>query len=285
MHNRWLRRQSSQGSPAQPKPISADDVRWGYRTILGREPESEAVIEEACAARASVRELVEVLLSSTEYLERYFPSGVKAWESTPADYPEIAPESTVGAKLYANRHQMITDLGVAQGGMVAEVGVAHGEFSDFLLRELKPSHFYALDLFEMEKTPLHWGIRQEELFHGKTHYDFYRDRFANIEAQLSLLRGRSIETLAELPDASFGLIYIDANHDYEHVSKEGAISAQKIKQDGILVFNDYVAYDPFIKCEYGVVAAVNEMLNSGHWRVVGFALQRAMFCDIAITRV
>lgn len=196
----------------------------------------------------------------------------------------IRPDAMIGAKLYADRYLMIRDLGIPQNGVIAEVGVAHGEFTDFLVRQLTPSHFYALDVFEMEKEPIHWGIKQEELFHGKTHYDFYRDRFADVGTRFSILRGRSTDTLPSLPDASIDMIYIDANHAYEHVAKEGAISAQKIKPDGILIFNDYTIYDPFLNIEYGVIQAVNEMVNTGEWRVLGLALQRDMFCDIAIRR-
>lgn len=199
--------------------------------------------------------------------------------------PAIQPETVIGAKLYANRHQMVADLGLLPDCVIAEIGVAHGEFSDFLIRNLSPSHFYALDLFQMEQVPVHWGIPQEVLFKGKTHYNFYRDRFADLRDRMTIIRGRSVDTISELPDRSLDMIYIDANHAYEHVIREGTLSAQKIKRDGILIFNDYITYDPFIKLEYGVVRAVNEMIATGEWRVLGFALQSEMFCDIAITRV
>ena len=200
-----------------------------------------------------------------------------------ADFPAIRPESVTGARLYADRLQMVRSLGIPHFGAIAEVGVAHGDFTDFLLRELEPAHFYAIDLFEMEKVPVHWGIKQEVLFQGKTHYDFYCNRFNNLGARISILRGDSTARIADLPDASLDMIYIDANHSYEFVSKEAALSASKIKPDGTLIFNDYIAYDPFAKCEYGVIQAVNEIIDSG-WRVTGFALEKNMFCDIAIRR-
>jgi hypothetical protein len=200
------------------------------------------------------------------------------------DYPAIRPEYVTGAKLYANRHQMILDLGIPSGGIIAEIGVATGNFSDFLMRELKPAHFYALDLFNMHNETIHWGVPQAELLHGKTHLAFYRDRFAALASRMTVIAGPSVETVQTLVDAAFDLIYIDANHDYEPVKHEAAVSAQKIKRNGILIFNDYTLYDPFIRMEYGVVQAVNEMLDGGEWQVLGFALDRSMFCDIAIKR-
>lgn len=198
--------------------------------------------------------------------------------------PAVRAEAVKGATLYADRFQMIRELGVPHGGHIAEIGVAQGNFSDFLIRELTPSHFYALDIFQMEKEPIHWGVPQEVLLEGKTHYDFYCDRFASLGSRLTVMRGSSTDTAPKLPDESLDMIYIDANHDYEPVAKEAAISARKIKPDGMLIFNDYTLYDPFIHLEYGVVQAVNEMLDTNHWRIVGFALDKSMFCDIAIKR-
>lgn len=80
------------------------------------------------------------------------------------------------------------------------------------------------------------------------------------------------------------MIYIDAAHDYESVKRDAEIAQQKIRRDGIIVFNDYVMYDPFIGAEYGVVQAVNELLVRGGWDVIGFALEKSLFCDIAIQR-
>jgi hypothetical protein len=46
--------------------LESEDVRWAYRTILGRDPESEAVIELCCGAYANIKSLVEFLLGTEE---------------------------------------------------------------------------------------------------------------------------------------------------------------------------------------------------------------------------
>lgn len=199
--------------------------------------------------------------------------------------PAVRAEAVKGAALYADRCQMIRELALPQGGHIAEIGVAHGEFTDFLIRTLTPAHFHAIDLFDGEKYPMHWGVPQEVLFHGKTHYDFYCDRFASLGDRITVLKGASTDTALKLPDGSLDMIYIDANHTYQEVSQEASICAQKIKPDGVLIFNDYILYDAFNHVEYGVIQAVNEMLDTNQWRVVGFALDKSMFCDIAIKRM
>src|SRR5664279_5101501 len=51
------------------------------------------------------------------------------------------------AKLYATRHDMVADLKIAPGGVIAEIGVAYGDFSKYLLDTFKPKKFVAFDVF------------------------------------------------------------------------------------------------------------------------------------------
>jgi hypothetical protein len=99
-----------------------------------------------------------------------------------------------------------------------------------------------------------------------------------------ILEGDSARNMERLGDRSQDLIYIDANHDYEPVRRETELAVRKIKDDGIIVFNDYIMYDHWARIPYGVVQAVNELLVGGEWYVAGFALNHSMFCDIAVAR-
>lgn len=51
--------------------VTRDEVIWGYRLILGREPESEAVIDHHARAR-DLPALRRTLIESEEFTERYF---------------------------------------------------------------------------------------------------------------------------------------------------------------------------------------------------------------------
>jgi Methyltransferase domain len=188
-----------------------------------------------------------------------------------------------GARLYADRNAMVAALG-PRGGVVSEVGVAMGDFSQFLLETLNPTRFYALDMFDMHKHPIIWGRPSTELFDNLSQLDFFKRRFADEGARVEARVGASAELLDAFPDGTFDFIYIDAGHDYDNVRKDAAASARKLKQDGLLVFNDYTIIDAFSLEGYGVVQAVNELVVAGGWQVCGFALQHSMFCDIAVRR-
>lgn len=201
-----------------------------------------------------------------------------------SEYPEVNSGSFDNARLFHDRKDMIRKLGIPRQGVICELGVANGDFSEFLFNALDPATFVAADLFEMHHNPVIWGIPQNVLFHDMTHHDYYRSRFSHESHRLQVIRGLSHEVMEGLPDQSMDMIYIDAGHSYVSVKQDIDVCIRKVKPDGFLIFNDYVLYDPFTNDEYGVVPAVNELLAGGEWDVAGFALQRHMFCDIAIKR-
>jgi hypothetical protein len=197
---------------------------------------------------------------------------------------ELLDRHCAGARLFANRYSLIAQLRVPAGPVVTEVGVGLGDFSAFLIEQLRPARFHAIDIFRMHEIDDFWGVPRAQVFGERTHEQFYRDRFAALGDRMVILEGDSLLGLGRLADGSQDLIYIDANHAYESVREEAALAARKLKPDGVIVFNDYITYDPFLGIPYGVVRAVNEMVVAGGWHVVGFALNHAMFCDIAIRR-
>lgn len=206
------------------------------------------------------------------------PDGLVKPPTTPV---ALRPRDVAGARLFADREQMMASLDVPEGGVIAEVGVATGDFSEVMLKYLRPKKFVAFDVFTMHEFPIFWGIPSEVLFDGLTHLEFYKRRFSD-RPEVVLEAGLSLDGLARYDDNTFDLVYIDAGHDYESVRRDAELSRDKLKDGGILVFNDYTMYDHLIGTPYGIVQVVNEVVVNDGWHVVGFALQRDMFCDIAI---
>lgn len=204
-----------------------------------------------------------------------------AWdhEIVPLDASHLAD-----ARLYANRSDALEHL--PKAGIIAEVGVAAGEFSEVLLNKLSPQRFDAFDIFRLHEASVATGLLTADMFGGLSHLEYYRRRFAPLvnAGGVRLIEGDSAEQLSLQPNSSYDIIYIDGDHSYEGALRDAEAAQMKLKPDGILIFNDYVMTDCFDNSRYGVVPVVNEFCTNRGWQVVYLALQRHMFCDIAIKR-
>lgn len=205
--------------------------------------------------------------------------------------PTIVParpllqESVNDGRLFANRKELIAGLDLGPSPVVVEIGVAFGDFSNYLVDTLSPSQFVGLDTFELHKVPILWGQPSSKFFNGKTHLEHYASRMtsAALKTDLKIVQGDSSTEMGRFPDAYFDLIYIDGDHAHEGVVRDTDVSVRKVKRSGVLVFNDYIIYDHLGGAPFGVVPVVNDLCNNG-WRVVGFAFHENMFCDIALTQ-
>jgi hypothetical protein len=207
------------------------------------------------------------------------------------EYPVLGSEHTASAALFANRHSLLVGLPVRKDSRVAEVGVAMGEFSEFIIEKLRPLEFVAIDTFALDKSAVVCGAGggvegkpTAMVFGGKSHVDFVRDRLSGHGSQLNIQKGRSTDCLRRFEDHYFDLIYLDADHSYDAVKADAEVAARKVKTDGILMFNDYIMFDHIAHIPYGVVPVVNDLIVNGGWTLVGFALQSHMFCDVALMR-
>lgn len=199
--------------------------------------------------------------------------------------PDIPEDSLKNAQIVPDRTDGLYLL--PKGGVVAEIGVAFGNFSKEILRVVQPKQFVAVDTFDLDKASWTGRRAYEEKFEGLSHEDYYRRRFhAEIsEGQVAVKKGFSSVVMTEFPDKFFDIVYIDAAHDYENVKKDLEIATKKIKDSGAIILNDYTVLDPILLQPYGIVQAVNELCEKGGWEFVYLALHRYMFCDVALRKV
>jgi len=195
----------------------------------------------------------------------------------PNSFPALSREHVVGARLYADRNDLLSCLQIAEGGVVAEIGVAAGDFSEFILDQLKPRTFVAFDTFRLHEIPMLWGMRSAVLLEGKTQLEFFAQRFSRHGSKVAIEEGLNHIMMARYPDRFFDLVYVDAGHDYESVKRDANLAKEKLKPGGVIVFNDYIMFDHITGSPYGVVQAVNELIVHDRWHVVGFGLHHQMF--------
>ena len=122
------------------------------------------------------------------------------------DYPALESKHFDNPSLFAHRNDLISSLRPGQDGVIAEIGVAHGDFSEYLLDELRPQEFVAFDVFNMEAwlPKRQWSV---ERLNNMTHLEFYRQRFCDRGTQVKTEVGLSYLQLATYKD-KYLILYI-----------------------------------------------------------------------------
>lgn len=207
------------------------------------------------------------------------PSSLTRWPP----YPELRAHNLRDARLYAERSDLIAALPVPKGGKVAEIGVWRADFSKTLVSTLKPRQFFAFDIFNCHTFENWNGLTGHQLFDGLTHRQYYEREMSPHRDITTIVEGRSQETLRSHTDGSFDLVYIDAGHEYENVKSDSEFAVEMTTKSGFLVFNDYMLFDQD-NSTYGIVPVVNDLVVNRGWDVVGFAINHALYADIALQR-
>jgi hypothetical protein len=197
--------------------------------------------------------------------------------------PVLPQELLQNARVLANREEALQF--VPKGGIVAEIGVAYGDFSEKIINVTMPSKFFAIDTFSINKNNEPWGCtRLKES--GKTHFEYYQNRFRSLIGKgiVEQRQGLSWEMLGKLPDHSLDFIYVDADHTYESLKKDIAQAHKKIKPNGLIQFNDYTLFDNSAMVPYGVYRAVNEFMIEKNYEMLYYCLQTHGFYDVVIRK-
>lgn len=180
------------------------------------------------------------------------------------DVPARLSQAAVNdGRLFADRVEALQFFD--RGGRVAEVGTQAGWYAQRILDCVAPDELHLFDL--------DFGLLQKE-----------RPELAACH-NVTIHKGDSSDMLARLPDFYFDWIYVDGDHNIAGVKRDAAVAVRKIRQDGILVFNDYTPWSIMELNDYGVMPVVNDLIQSGEWRVVYFTFHQHMYCDIAIRRM
>jgi hypothetical protein len=162
----------------------------------------------------------------------------------------------------------------------AEVGVAHGDFSEQILRAAEPQALHLIDpwshLEEGSDLPnsaallsrvSQWVVSGTSNIEpppknaaGDKIFEAVAARFASVSG-IRLHRQYSYKAVHEFPDQYFDFVYVDGNHNYEFVLRDLHDFAGKLKRGGLLFGHDFFE-DAFAReNHYGVIDAVNSFLK------------------------
>ncbi len=213
--------------------------------------------------------------------------GMRRNSPMPAQRPALALPAPLLANARVLPDRMAILPLIPRGGVIAEVGVALGDFSERMIEICEPERFIAIDRFDLHTRPEIWGRPTGELFGGRSHLEFYRERFAEQigNGKVTVMQGDSAAMVSRLEDASLDVVYIDADHTYESVRHDLATIKFKMKRGGWIIMNDYIMSDAeWGNVAYGVIQATNEFMIAENWEMIYFALQAAMYCDVVLRK-
>ncbi|MGI9127906.1 MAG: class I SAM-dependent methyltransferase [Roseomonas sp.] len=200
-------------------------------------------------------------------LRRYVPERIKsalrlgrlAVQPVPPPAPQIPQAQLDGCQLLCDRNEMLRRL--PPGGIIAEIGTYRGSFARIMLDTMAPTRLHLADItFSLCRADVLADPRVERY------------------------EGTSLAFLNSRTDASFDMIYVDADHGYDAVRADAAAAAPKVKPGGFLVFNDFAR---IIRPGFGVLGvhqAVCEFAVASGWPVAFFCLEGEALYDIALRR-
>ena len=173
-----------------------------------------------------------------------------------------------------DRTEKILEFFNKPDSIILEIGVHEGKFSEIILNKFKPKKLILVDPWSFEKDTIY----NESLYGNNATLNlenpndkkiidkqelqdlYYHGILKKFEAEIKdnkveVIRKKSSEAFEIFDNNFFDMIYIDGNHLYDFVMSDILSSLNKIKNDGIIVCDDYKNDSNWFKD--GVTKAIN----------------------------
>ena len=128
---------------------------------------------------------------------------------------------------YSSREIKYLEIGTFYGANVISVADSYGLHND--------SKLYCIDPWEdYEDYPEYKGQQENT-------YSQFLSNLNNcgVTDKVNIIRGYSNNEIPKFEDSFFDIIYIDGNHEPEYVLEDAVLAFRKLKDGGMLIFDDY----------------------------------------------
>ncbi|MXQ13581.1 class I SAM-dependent methyltransferase [Microvirga makkahensis] len=165
--------------------------------------------------------------------------------------PELLAKHVSGCRVFPSREVWLTTI--PKGSIIAEIGVANGDFSEAFLRVCKPGCLYLVDAWHTSRFAS--GLERVS------------SRFAEDikSGRVKIRRGYSTDVLKMFEPESLDLAYIDTTHAYALTAEELAQCEPLVKPHGRIAGHDYCEGNAVTGNPYGVIRAVHEFCLARCW--------------------
>ncbi len=175
--------------------------------------------------------------------------------------------------VFISREKLLEFL--PKGGVVAEIGVAEGDFSQTILDVVKPDRLHLIDPWEFQDRDdyAHDGnnVSRDE---QEKRFNAVKKRFKKEikSGQVVVHRKYSADAAKSFVDRTLDWIYIDGLHTYDGVTRDLEDFAPKVTKQGFILGHDYTNHEEARFMKFGVVEAVNDFVKK---RGYGFTVLTA----------
>jgi len=186
--------------------------------------------------------------------------------------PALSAKHVHNLRIVPDREALLALM--PKGGVVAEMGVDHGDFSEKILAITQPAQLCLIDVWASNRY--HDGLAT--LVQGK-----FKAQIAN--DSVKICRGYSTTEMAKFPDATFDWVYIDTDHSYATTAAELALCKGKVKPGGIIAGHDFVTGSWINGVRYGVVEAVHEFCIAYEWELIYLTHETDRHLSFAVRKI
>jgi len=148
------------------------------------------------------------------------------------DDSQVSPVRCRGFK----RHNLIKLFSELEYKKGAEVGVAEGDFSEYICKTINDGHLYSIDS---------WGSELNEDPRGKLiGLNLAKSRYKEAKEKLSkyncsIIKDISMSAVLAITKESLDYVYIDGNHTFDFIMQDLIEWGKRVRSNGIISGHDY----------------------------------------------
>jgi len=145
-------------------------------------------------------------------------------------------------------------------GTGAEIGVAHGSFSEQILDRWRGRVLISVDPWQEFPAEAYADITNQRQPVQDNVYEVARNRLATFGSRSDIWRTTSLQAAERISPGALDFVYIDARHDYTSVLEDITAWYPKVRRGGVMAGHDY--FDGQVaQGTYGVKTAVQEFFG------------------------
>ncbi|GAB3006352.1 hypothetical protein GCM10027284_25360 [Cyclobacterium sediminis] len=185
---------------------------------------------------------------------------------------DLQEKHIANLKVLTNREVLLERL--PKNGIVAELGVNEGKFSQEILSISKPQILHLVDTWDSERY--HGGLKSQVELTFESQI---------MEGKIKIHQGYSTVLESSFHDKYFDWIYIDTDHSYQNTKNELQAYKDKIKPEGFIAGHDYSQGNWSKILRYGVMEAVHEFCIEEGWELIYLTIEMSNNPSFAIKKI